>query len=65
MLKAYHEKKSFVKLNDDTIIEIDEFDAKQIDDFLEDFNIDIDDLTGTSKPLNYILKIDNILKFFM
>ena len=57
MLKAYHEKKSFVKLNDDTIIEIDESDAKQIDDFLEDFNIDIDDLTGTSKPLNYILKI--------
>ena len=57
MIKAYREKKSFVKLNDDTIIEIDTEDAKQIDDFLEDFNIDIDDLVGTTKPLNYILKI--------
>ncbi len=67
MLKAYHQKKKFVKLNDDSILEIDESDAKEIDDFLEDFNISINDLEkDIKKPLNYILKIidakdDNIL----
>ncbi len=58
MLKAYHQKKKFVKLKDDSILEINEEDAKEIDDFLEDFNININDLDDEiSKPLNYILKI--------
>lgn len=67
MLKAYHQKKKFVKLKDDSILEINEEDAKEIDNFLEDFNITIKDLENDiSKPLNYILKLvdandDNVL----
>jgi len=58
MLKAYHQKKKFVKLKDDSILEINEEDAKEIDDFLEDFNISINDLENDiTKPLNYILKL--------
>lgn len=58
MLAAYHQKKKFVKLKNDVIIKIEEMDVKKLDDFLEDFNIDIADLTGEiSKPLNYILKL--------
>ena len=58
MLLAYHQKKKFVKLKDNVIIEINENDAKEIDDFLEDFNISIKDLTTkVSKPLNYLLKL--------
>lgn len=60
MLKAYHQKKKFVKLNDDSILEIDEAEAKEINDFMEDFNISLNDLENDiSKPLNYILKIIN------
>ena len=58
MLIAYHQKKQFIKLEDDTIIEIDEQYAKEIDDFLEDFNINIKDIhKPIHKPLNYLLKI--------
>ena len=58
MLMAYHQKKKFVKLKDNTIIEINEEDAKEIDDFLEDFNISIKDIKkNVSKPLNYLLKL--------
>lgn len=58
ILLSYHQKLKFVKLKDDTIIEIDEEDAKRVDNFLEDFNISIDDLnSNVSKPLNYILKL--------
>ena len=60
MLKAYHEKKKFIKLKDNTILEIDEESAKEIDDFMEDFNISIRDLNKPiSKPLNYLLKLVN------
>ena len=58
MLMAYHQKKKFVKLKDNTIIEINVEDAKEIDDFLEDFNISIKDIKkNVSKPLNYLLKL--------
>lgn len=58
MLLAYHQKKKFVKLKDNTILEINEDDAKEISDFLEDFNISVKDLNKSiSKPLNYVLKI--------
>ena len=60
MLKAYHEKKRFVKLKDDTILEIEEETAKEISDFLEDFNISVNDITKKiKKPLNYMLKLVN------
>ena len=60
MLKAYHEKKKFIKLKDNSILEIDEEDAKEIYDFLEDFNINIKDISKPiSKPLNYLLKLVN------
>ena len=60
MLKAYHEKKKFIKLKDNTILEIDLDDAKEIDDFLEDFNIQIKDLNKPiKKTLNYLLKLVN------
>lgn len=74
MLNAYHQKKRFVRLKDNTILEIDEAEAKEIDDFLEDFNIPLKELNrSVSKPLNYLLKIveaedknlsvdDNLLK---
>ena len=58
MLIAYHQKKKFVKLNDDSILEIDEKDTKELDDFLKDFNISIDDLgKPIHKQLSYILKV--------
>ena len=60
MLIAYHENKKFVRLKNDTILEIDEESVKEIDDFLEDFNIDISDLKKPiKKPLNYLLKLVN------
>ncbi|MCR5113400.1 MAG: DEAD/DEAH box helicase [Acholeplasmatales bacterium] len=58
MLEAYHEKKKFVRLDDDTILEIDDNVAKEMDDFMEDFNISLKDLTKpVTKPLNYLLKL--------
>ena len=60
MLNAYHQNKRFVRLKDDTILEIDEQSAKEIDDFLEDFNISLKDLKKPiKKPLNYLLKLVN------
>ena len=58
MLLAYHEKKKFIKLKDNSILEIDEKEAKEIDDFLEDFNISIKDINKpVKKSLNYLLKL--------
>lgn len=58
MLIAYHQKKKFVKLKDNTILEVDEDIAKDIDDFLEDFNISVKELSKPiRKPLNYLLKL--------
>ncbi len=58
MLLAYNEKKKFIKLKDNTIIEIDEDTVKEISDFLEDFNISIKEMSKPiNKPLNYILKL--------
>lgn len=58
LLKAYHQKKKFIKLKDNTILEIMEDTVKEIDDFLEDFNISISELTKpVKKPLNYLLKL--------
>jgi len=60
MLLAYKENKHFVRLKDDTILEIDDDKAKEILDFLEDFNISIKDIDKPiSKPLNYVLKLVN------
>lgn len=61
MLQAYRHKKKFVKLKNDTIIEVKAEDVKQLDDFLEDFNISINELNKkVSKPLNYILKLVDV-----
>lgn len=61
MLLAYHQKKKFIKLKDNTIIEIDEEDARQIDNFLEDFNISVKEINKkVLKPLNYLLKLVNV-----
>ena len=58
MLQAYHEKKKFIKLKDNTILEIDTDSAKEIDDFLEDFNISIKEINKpVKKSLNYLLKL--------
>ena len=58
LLKAYHQKKKFIKLKDNTILEIMEDTVKEIDDFLEDFNISLQELTKPVKrPLNYLLKL--------
>ena len=58
MLKAYHENKRFVKLKDNSILEINEENAKELDNFLEDFNIKPKDLVSKiQKPLNYLLKL--------
>ncbi|MDY5983729.1 MAG: DEAD/DEAH box helicase [Anaeroplasma sp.] len=58
LLKAYHQKKKFIKLKDNTILEITEEATKEIDDFLEDFNISINELSKpVRKPLNYLLKL--------
>ena len=60
MLKAYHEKKKFIKLKDNTILEIDEESAKEIDEFLDEFNISIKDLKKPiKKPLNHLVKLIN------
>lgn len=60
MLLAYHQKKKFVKLNDNSILELDNDEIKKIDDFLEDFNISIKDINKpVQKPLNYLLKLIN------
>lgn len=60
MLQAYHQKKKFVKLKDNSILELDNQEIKQIDNFLEDFNISISDLSKpVKKPLNYLLKLIN------
>ncbi|MCR5231268.1 MAG: DEAD/DEAH box helicase, partial [Acholeplasmatales bacterium] len=60
MLEAYKEKKRFIRLKDDTILEIDDDSAKEMMDFLEDFNISIKDLNKPiTKPLNYLLKLVN------
>ena len=58
MLIAYRQKKHFVKLKNDIIIKIKEEDAKEFNNFLEDFNISIKDIhKKTTKPLNYLLKL--------
>lgn len=58
LLKAYHQKKKFIKLKDNTILEISLDTVKEIDDFLEDFNISLNDLKKpVKKPLNYLLKL--------
>ena len=58
MLLAYHEKKRFIKLKDNTILEINENEVKEIDDFLEDFNISIKEINKpVKKSLNYLLKL--------
>lgn len=60
MLKAYHEKQKFIKLKDNTILEIDEDSVKEIHDFLEDFNISLKELNKPiNKPMNYLLKLVN------
>ena len=60
MLLAYQEKKKFIRLEDDSILEIDEDEAKEIIDFLEDFNINVKDIDKpVNKPLNYLLKLVN------
>ena len=58
MLNAYHQKKHFVKLKNDIILEINDADVKEIDNFLEDFNIKATDLSKkVKKPINYLLKL--------
>ena len=60
MLKSYHEKQKFIKLKDNTILEIDEDSVKEIHDFLEDFNISLKELNKPiNKPMNYLLKLVN------
>ena len=60
MLNAFHKNERFVRLKNDTILEIDDESAKEIDDFLEDFNISLSDLKKpVKKPLNYLLKLVN------
>jgi len=58
MLEAYHEKKKFIKLKNDTILEIDEDNMKELDDFMENFNISINELDRPIKRnLNYVVKL--------
>lgn len=58
MLSAYRNKKRFVKLDNDVILEVKEEDIKDLDNFLEDFNLVKEDLNEpVSKPLNYLLKL--------
>ncbi len=58
MLSAYRHRKKFVKLKNDVLMEIKEEDVKELDNFLEDFNIDLQDLgKPISKPLSYVLKL--------
>lgn len=39
MLDAYHNKLRYVKLKNDVILEVKETDAKELNNFLEDFNL--------------------------
>ncbi len=39
MLQAYHNKMRYIKLKNDVILEVNEEDAKELNNFLEDFNI--------------------------
>ena len=58
MLEAYHNKKRYVKLKNDVILEVKEEDAKNLDNFLEDFNLTNEKLSSSiSKPMNYLLKL--------
>ena len=58
MLSAYKNKKRFVKLENDVILEVKEEDVKDLDNFLEDFNIIKEDFhKPISKPINYLLKL--------
>ena len=58
MIKAYEEEKKYVKLSDDTILEVDEENVKEARDFLEDFNLDVKNLgKPVKKNLNYVLKL--------
>ncbi|MDE7263761.1 MAG: DEAD/DEAH box helicase [Anaeroplasmataceae bacterium] len=58
MLQAYHDKKRFVKLDNDVILEVKEEDARALDQFLEDFNLTHEPFSQVnSKPINYILKL--------
>lgn len=58
MLDAYHNKKRYVKLKNDVILEVKEEDVKDLDNFLEDFNMTNEKLSSQiSKPMNYLLKL--------
>ncbi len=58
MLDAYHDKKRFVKLKNDVILEVKEEDVKELNNFLEDFNLNKDDIgKNLNKPINYLLKL--------
>ncbi|MDE6047945.1 MAG: DEAD/DEAH box helicase, partial [Anaeroplasmataceae bacterium] len=58
MLDAYHNKKRYVKLKNDVILEVKEEDVKDLDNFLEDFNLTNEKLSSRiSKPMNYLLKL--------
>lgn len=58
MLDAYHNKKRFVKLKNDVILEVKDEDAKELNNFLEDFNLSKDDIgKNLNKPINYLLKL--------
>lgn len=58
MVQAYQHKKKFIKLKNDIILEIKEEDIKPLDNFLEDFNIDVSKINQPiQKPLNYLLKL--------
>lgn len=58
MLEAYHDKKRYVKLKNDVILEVKEEDVKELDNFLEDYNLTNESLSSKiSKPLNYVLKL--------
>ena len=60
ILLAYKEKKKIVKLKDDVIIKIKDEDVKYLNDFLEDFNIDVNELDKEiARPMSYILKLIN------
>ena len=60
ILTAYQQKKKIVKLKNDVIIKIKEEDVKYLNNFLEDFNVDISELNKPiTKPMSYILKLVN------
>lgn len=58
MLEAYHNRKRYIKLKNDVILEVKDEDVKDLDNFLEDFNLINEKLSSKiSKPLNYLLKL--------